>query len=295
VRTSPRGSLAKKARSPRPRSSATGKSRAILKRSWVPGPPAGCGSARQGAFPRLPDHLQKAGHSTANINQVFKILARPCRITADELPVQHNPVGVIKRLRGTASEKETFTPAQVAALLAAAPDAEWRALIALGFYTGARLKDCSRLTWGVFDGPAQTLSFKQQKTGGVVLLPVHPALAAHLQTLPAGVGEAPVLPGLAGRSASAAPGCCRLLRQSWAGIAPGLARAHTGKAGHSVSKLSFHSLRHSFTSELARAGVVPEIRQRLTGHADLTSHKTYTHLELDTYRRAIAALPALPP
>jgi integrase len=99
-------------------------------------------------------HLQKAGHRTANINQVFKILARPCRITADERLVQQNPVGVIKRLRGTASEKETFTPAQVAALLAAAPDAAWRALIALGFYTGPRLKDCSRLTWGAFDGPA---------------------------------------------------------------------------------------------------------------------------------------------
>jgi uncharacterized protein YbjT (DUF2867 family) len=71
-----------------------------------------------------------------------------------------------------------------------------------------------------------------------------------------------------------------------AGIAPGLARAHAGKAGHSVSKLSFHSLRHSFTSELARAGVAPEIRQRLTGHADLTSHKTYTHLELAGHRGA---------
>jgi hypothetical protein len=35
-------------------------------------------------------HLQKADHSTANINQVFKILARPCRITADERLVQHN-------------------------------------------------------------------------------------------------------------------------------------------------------------------------------------------------------------
>jgi integrase len=152
------------------------------------------------------------------------------------------------------------------------------------------------LTWGAFDGPAQTLSFKQQKTGGVVLLPVRPALAAHLQTLPAGVGEASVLPGLAARSAPAAPGCCRLLRQSWGrrDRAGPCACAHR-QGGHSVSKLSFHWLRHSFTSELARAGVAPEIRQRLTGHADLTSHKTYIHLKLDTYRRAIAALPALPP
>jgi len=79
-----------------------------------------------------------------------------------------------------------------------------------------------------------------------------------------------------------------------AGIEPGIARERSGKAGHSVSKLSFHSLRHSFTSELANSGVPPEIRQKLTGHADLGTHKTYTHLEVATFQRAIAALPSLP-
>ena len=79
-----------------------------------------------------------------------------------------------------------------------------------------------------------------------------------------------------------------------AGIDAGVARERAGKAGHSVSRLSFHSLRHSFTSELARAGVPPEVRQQLTGHSDLASHKTYTHLELDTLQKAVTALPALP-
>jgi integrase len=132
--------------------------------------------------------MQKRGHSTANVNQTFKILARVFRVAADERLIQHNPLGAVKRLRSTRSEKGIFTPAQVSALLAVAPDVEWKALVALGYYTGGRLIDLSRLTWSAYDRDAQTLTFKQKKTGGVVLLPVHPALLDYLQALPAAVG-----------------------------------------------------------------------------------------------------------
>src|SRR4029077_20588324 len=37
--------------------------------------------------------------------------------------------------------------------------------------------------------------------------------------------------------------------------------------GRTVRLLTFHSLRHSFASELANAGVPPELRQLLTGHS----------------------------
>ena len=79
-----------------------------------------------------------------------------------------------------------------------------------------------------------------------------------------------------------------------AGIDAGVARERAGAAGRNVSRLSFHSLRHSFTSQLANAGVPAEVRQQLTGHSDLSSHRIYTHLEVDTLGKAIAALPALP-
>jgi len=241
--------------------------------------------------------MQRAGHSVQNVNQTFKVLARPFRIAADERLMVHNPLGAIKRLRGQRSEKGCFTPEQVSSLIAAAPDDEWRVLIALGFYSGGRLKDLSRLTWGAWDREKQTLTFTQKKTGGVVLIPVHRELADYLERLPSGVGKAPILPTLASKSGTGRSGLSMAFRNIMlaGGIEPGIARERSGKAGHSVSKLSFHSLRHSFTSELAKAGVSPEIRQMLTGHADLASQKVYTHHEVSTFRRAIAALPALSP
>ncbi|MBV8967877.1 MAG: phage integrase SAM-like domain-containing protein, partial [Verrucomicrobia bacterium] len=54
------------------------------------------------------EHLQKAGHSPRNINQIFKILARPFRVAADERLIQHNPIGAIKRLRSVSAEKGIF-------------------------------------------------------------------------------------------------------------------------------------------------------------------------------------------
>jgi site-specific recombinase XerD len=63
--------------------------------------------------------------------------------------------------------------------------------------------------------------------------------------------------------------------------------------GRALSSLSFHSLRHSFNSAMANAGVSQEIRQKLTGHSNADTNKIYTHHELAPLRSAIAALPNL--
>jgi integrase len=46
-------------------------------------------------------------------------------------------------------------------------------------------------------------------------------------------------------------------------------RTGKGRTGHSKG---FHSLRHSFISALANAGVSPDIRQKLVDHADARVH-----------------------
>ena len=77
-----------------------------------------------------------------------------------------------------------------------------------------------------------------------------------------------------------------------AGIDPGRIEGKGGK-GRSTSLLSFQSLRHSFTSVLAKAAVSLELRQKLTGHSSTQMHQLYTHTELETIREAIEVLPKL--
>ena len=54
---------------------------------------------------------------------------------------------------------------------------------------------------------------------------------------------------------------------------------------------SFHSLRHSFNSALANAGVGRQLRQVLTGHASERMNESYTHSELEPIRNAIESMP----
>jgi integrase len=242
------------------------------------------------------DRLQADGHSARGINQTFKILRRPFKVAFDEGLIAYNPIGAIKRLKSVGAEKGIFTPEQIVRLLKAAPSDEWRALIALGYYTGGRLMDLARLTWGAVDRTQNTIGFKQKKTGGDVVVPIHPELGRYLDKLSRGIGKAQILPSLSGKSGTGKSGLSLAFKRimATAGIEAGVARKRVGAAGRNVSKLSFHALRHSFTSELARAGVAPEVRQLLTGHSDLSSHKAYTHLELDTLTRAVTSLPCLP-
>jgi len=66
-----------------------------------------------------------------------------------------------------------------------------------------------------------------------------------------------------------------------------------GSARHTLTRLSFHSLRNSFNSALANAGVAQQTRQKLTGHASAAMNAKYTHHEIETLREAMVKLPSL--
>src|SRR6185437_5316758 len=64
-----------------------------------------------------------------------------------------------------------------------------------------------------------------------------------------------------------------------------------GKGLRNFTKRSFHSLRHSFNSVLANAGVPEEVRMKLTGHASPIMNSQYTHLQMDTLKKAVSKMP----
>jgi integrase len=67
----------------------------------------------------------------------------------------------------------------------------------------------------------------------------------------------------------------------------------SGSAGRNVSARSFHSLRHSFVTALARANVAVELRLKLGGDASEGQSLHYTHPEFAALREAIEKLPGL--
>jgi integrase len=245
------------------------------------------------------DTLLAGGRSAQTVNFVVRqVLKLPFKMAVESGLLDRNPVALVKMLRGTKATKGTFSPEQIGKLLATV-EGDWRGLILAGYYTGARLTDLSRLRWASVDLEEKTITFTQGKTGGVVKIPIHPELEAWLRLAPRqpsrGAGGEPVFPALCARAANGQTGLShtftRLLQQ--AGIVSENIRERKGQFGRSVSALSFHSLRHSFNTHLANAGVSQEQRQLLTGHMSAKVNDVYTHHKMETLRSAVGKLPSI--
>jgi integrase len=126
------------------------------------------------------------------------------------------------------------------------------------------------------------------------VLPIHPELQEWLLLRPSTDSDAYVLPSLANKSEGGRSGLSQQFKRVMekAGIAGRVIREGQGVGRKSVS-LSFHSLRHSFNSALANAGVAQDVRQALTGHASAEMNERYTHRDLAPLRDAVAKVPKL--
>jgi integrase len=243
------------------------------------------------------DHLLGGGRTPQTVNQlVRKVLSAPFTLAVKLGQIPANPLVAIAPLRSAAGEKSVFTPEQVTRLFKAA-QGDWKGVILAGYYTGARLQDVTNLKWSNVDLVRRLITFKAGKTNTKVLVTIHPDLEDHLLSLKmTDDPQAPVFSEVAGKAGPGRNGLSMTFKRIMlaAGIESAKARERAGKAGRSLSALSFHSLRHSFNSALANAGVSQELRQKLTGHASAEINAHYTHHEIETLRRAVEAIPRLP-
>ena len=239
-----------------------------------------------------------SGKSALTCNLALTIIGGAFNAARRQGFILSNPAEALEALPGKSPEKDTFTTEQIDALLASAPP-DWKGAIIFAFYTGARLLDVATLRWDSIDLPGRVIRYtpaKTRRSGKVITIPIHPALENHLLELPSpDSGKAFVFPTLQKKSAKGSGGehglsstFKRIMVK--ANVAGTIARRGKGK-GRATSSLSFHSLRHSFNSAMANAGVSQELRQKLTGHASAEMNRIYTHHELDSLRGAVGVLP----
>jgi len=205
--------------------------------------------------------------------------------------IHANPCEAVDIPKADKQEREPFTPAEVAALVAEAP-AEWKTVVLLGFFAGLRLGDAVRLTWDAVDFSKGLLTFRAQKTKRMESLPIHKVLSAHLEAI-AGDKGGPISPALARLSI---PGRSGLSRQfldivNAAGLGAVEGKKLAGKRRRFTAK-SFHSLRHGFVSAMANQGVSKELRMKLAGHTSEDVATGYTHHEAEILRAAIGSIPS---
>jgi integrase len=261
------------------------------------------------------DHRQSRGLAPSTLNTDMTVLSAAFNAALRQGHISVNPCLAIEPLKNKTQRKGVFTPEQVTAILEAIEDMEfaaprggklpkdrnealrrdWKGLILVAFYSGLRLGDAANLRFKHIDlvSEIKTLRLDQGKTGAEIVIVIHPVLEDYLLSLSAPeTDEAFIFPTLAQRNIAA-------LSKAFGKI---MERAHieqrvirekseSSESGRKVFALSFHSLRHSFTSILANAGVPEETRMELTGHKERAVHQRYTHRELQRLAEAIGTLP----
>jgi len=199
-----------------------------------------------------------------------------------------NPAEAVELPDAKGMERNPFTPAEVTMLVDAAAG-EWKFLIMLAYFTGARLGDCCRMQWEGVDMAAETLTYVQSKTGAKVTTPLHHDLMARLNALAGDKPEVFILPHMANLLLGGRHGLSETFKNIMrkAGVD---SQTVKGAGNQNFSRRTFHSLRHSFTSALANENVSPELRMKLTGHKTEGEHRKYTHHEMD--RTALESAPS---
>ncbi len=201
-----------------------------------------------------------------------------------------NPVAAVQLPKDESSERGIFTQEEIQTLVGAAPSLEWQTLILLGYFLGARLSDCVHMKWENIHPTDGVIVYEQKKTGKRVVVPMHYHIIEHLDYLRTFGTTGFLCPKLAMKGPGGKHGLSEGFKRiaTKAGIDLGVIE---GKGTRKFTQRTFHSLRHSFNSILANAGVSDELRMKLTGHSSKEMNKRYTHLEVATLKNAMTAMP----
>ena len=207
--------------------------------------------------------------------------------------------------QGTVARRLGFTREQEEQILQVLDDdkhkvinkPELRVVYYVGMFTGQRFKDCVLLQWDSVDLKRRMIQVKQYKTGKEVSIPISPRLLPVFQEALKWRQDSYVCPKVAERynkvdeyGKNTGNGlvnidAIRVIR--WIGLEPSVAVPGRKK---SVTVYGFHSLRHSFASHCAEAGVPKAVVLSILGAAGDVIDKYYTHIGDDAQRKAIDAI-----
>jgi integrase len=204
--------------------------------------------------------------------------------------IDKNPVLAVKLPKAVSSERAVFVPDEISRLIQATPNEDWQTLIMLATYTGARMSDCLAMTWDNVDSDRRVLVYSQKKTGKTVATPIHVDLLIHLGRLSQKSTVGHLCRSLSSHKQAGKRGLSEGFKRIVVRAGLDLMTVK-GKGTRNFARRTFHSLRHSFSSMLANAGVSEETRMRLTGHASRDIHQKYTHIDVEPLQRAIESIP----
>jgi len=264
------------------------------------------------AMERYMRHLIDGGMSARTANfarQIAVAFASWCVKTAR---LESNPLKVVPKLDDQRDRRRVRRPLaddELARLLDVAGDRGRKAWYLAAALAGLRKGDLQRLRWCDIDFDANTITIAEGKAKRVDMIPMHPQLADELNRRR---DEALAMP-----KAKVFPTTVTDVTRQKDFLRAGLVRETVvmgddgkpvmigmGKRKRPKTRIvceddegrviDLHAMRTTLGTNLARAGVAPQLCQRIMRHSDYkTTLKHYTVLGLTDTAKAIASLPGI--
>jgi len=229
-------------------------------------------------------------HSANTHNKYITLLAYVWKVLKEAARITDNPWDNIVKKSVTMHVRRELTVEELTRVCNGLKG-EMRLLFAFGIYTGLRLGDCATMDWGKIDlvrGFLQTNPHKTSKT--VVRIPLHPTLAGMLAEIPSNEHRGFVLKECADIYLRNSSILTHRIKKAF--TSAGIKTTAKGKDGkHARVDVGFHSLRHTFVSLSANAGVPLTIVQSIVGHSNPMMTRHYFHASDSALKGAVAALP----
>lgn len=188
---------------------------------------------------------------------------------------EENPAARLAPVKVPRAMPRPFTPEQIDAMLTSGAYTRTRAMILLGYYQGFRVSQIARVRGediDILSGTIRTLA----KGGVVGTLPLHPVIRELARSFP---NEGWWFPA---RDGSDEP----LKSNSVTNL---ITRAKK-RAGITDDRLTPHSLRHSYATDMVEEGVDIRVVQELMLHASLATTQIYAGVSERRKREGIAVL-----
>ena len=187
-----------------------------------------------------------------------------------------DPTVKLKPVTAPKGTPRPFTREQIDAMLASGAYAKTRAMILVGYYQGFRVSQIAAVHGLDIDVMTNTIR-TVGKGSKERRLPLHPVIADLAKTMPADGWWFPARAGRDGHITGHAVTCL-------------ITRAKL-RAGITDPKLTPHSLRHAFGTDLVEADVDIRVVQELMMHESLSTTQIYTGVSERRKRAGIHTLP----
>lgn len=243
-------------------------------------------------------HLQRilnsqAGRSASHVKKIRMVLQEMFKRARQSRLIPYDPAELLELPTVKQGRRRSITEEERAAILAVAARHRAGLWVLTLLYTGMRPGETAALTWSDVDFDHNEIhvhaakesgnrTIKGPKTAsGVRDIPIHAALLPRLLEAK-GKPFSLVFPTKAGTVQNESS-----MRRMWNSFISGVEE----ELGRPAEGLTPYCLRHTFCTDLQRAGVPINVAKELMGHADIqTTANIYTHRDNATLHNSIALL-----